>query len=84
MARKKFPGAETGLMPDVGFYTAARDALVVDDEKPIPFEPDLAVEVASPSQSVREMAAKDGKDFPVKEPEHPIQIFARAFGLMEA
>jgi Uma2 family endonuclease len=54
----KFPGAETGLIPDVGFYTAARDALVVDDEKPIPFEPDLAVEVASPSQGAREMAAK--------------------------
>lgn len=54
----KFPGAETGLIPDVGFYAAERDALVVDDEKPIPFEPDLAVEVASPSQSAREMAAK--------------------------
>lgn len=54
----KFPGAETGLISDVGFYSAARDALVVDDEKPIPFEPDLAAEVASPSQSVREMAAK--------------------------
>ncbi len=35
-------------------------------------------------QNVREMAAKDGKDYPVKEPEHPIQIFARACGLMEA
>jgi len=29
-----------------------------DDEKPIPFAPDLAVEVASPSQNSDEMAAK--------------------------
>src|SRR2546423_1545350 len=35
-------------------------------------------------QNVREMAAKDGKDWPVREPKHPIQIFARAFGLLEA
>jgi glycerol-3-phosphate dehydrogenase subunit C len=35
-------------------------------------------------QNVREMAAKDGKDWPVREPEHPIQILAHAFGLMEA
>jgi glycerol-3-phosphate dehydrogenase subunit C len=35
-------------------------------------------------QNVREMAAKDGKDWPVREPEHPIQILARAFGLVEA
>jgi glycerol-3-phosphate dehydrogenase subunit C len=34
-------------------------------------------------QNVREMAAKDGKEWPVREPEHPIQIFARAFGLVE-
>ncbi len=26
----KFPGAETGLIPDVGFYVAARRALVTD------------------------------------------------------
>jgi Uma2 family endonuclease len=54
----KFPGAETGLIPDVGFYVAARDALVTDDSKPIPFPPDLAVEVASPSQMPSEMVAK--------------------------
>jgi Uma2 family endonuclease len=54
----KFPGAETGLIPDVGFYTADRDALAPDDNKPIPFAPDLAVEVASPSQDGVEMAAK--------------------------
>jgi Uma2 family endonuclease len=54
----KFPGAETGLIPDVAFYLAERDALAPDDAKPIPFAPDLAVEVASPSQSRAEMAAK--------------------------
>ncbi len=54
----KFAHAETGLLPDVGFYTAARQALIVDPEKPIPFPPDLAVEVASPSQDGEDMAAK--------------------------
>jgi Uma2 family endonuclease len=54
----KFPGAETGLLPDVGFYLADREALIVDDEKPIPFAPDLAVEVASPSQDADDLAAK--------------------------
>jgi Uma2 family endonuclease len=53
-----FPGAETGLIPDVGFYTADRDVLAPDDTKPIPFAPDLAVEVASPSQGGPELAAK--------------------------
>jgi Uma2 family endonuclease len=53
-----FPGAETGLIPDVGFYTADRDALAPDDTKPIPFAPDLAAEVASPSQGGAAMAAK--------------------------
>jgi glycerol-3-phosphate dehydrogenase subunit C len=33
--------------------------------------------------NIRSMAAKDGKTAPVKEAEHPIQIMARAFGLME-
>jgi len=54
----KFPGAETGLLPDVGFYVAAKRALIVDRAKPIPFAPDLAVEVASPSQDASDMAAK--------------------------
>ncbi len=56
----KFVGAETGLIPDAAFYSAARDATIArsDDDKPIPFAPDLAVEVASPSQSANEMAAK--------------------------
>lgn len=54
----KFPGAETGLLPDVGFYAAERRALITDRSKPIPFAPDLAVEVASPSQGAGDMAAK--------------------------
>jgi len=53
-----FPGAETGLVPDVGFYVASRRALIADRTKPIPFAPDLAVEVASPTQSASDMAAK--------------------------
>jgi|GEM_PF-66708 len=54
----KFPGAETGLVPDAGYYIAERRALIVDRTKPIPFAPDLAVEVASPEQRPGEMAAK--------------------------
>ncbi len=54
----KFPGAETGLLPDVGFYAAEKRALIVDRAKPIPFAPDLAVEVASPSQDADDLAAK--------------------------
>ena len=55
----KFPGAETGLLPDVGFYSAARRAQIIDRRQPIPFAPELAVEVASPSQDAQAMAAKD-------------------------
>lgn len=54
----KFPGAETGLIPDVGFYGMALFPLVADRNKPIPFAPELAVEVASPDQSADDMAAK--------------------------
>ncbi len=39
----------TGLQPDIGFYYASRAHLVAPRE-PIPFAPDLAVEVASASQ----------------------------------
>ncbi len=53
-----FPGAETGLLPDAGFYRAARESLITDPDKPIPFAPDLAIEVASPSQSTGDLAAK--------------------------
>ena len=53
-----FPGAETGLLPDIGFYVAERRALIADRTKPIPFAPDLAVEVASPTQRTHELAAK--------------------------
>ncbi len=54
----KFPGAATGLIPDIGYYMAARRVLVTDRSRPIPFAPDLAVEVASPSQDADDMAAK--------------------------
>lgn len=54
----KFPGAETGLLPDVGFVEAAKVALIPDKTRPIPFAPDLAVEVAFPDQKPDDMAAK--------------------------
>jgi Uma2 family endonuclease len=54
----RFPGAETGLLPDVGFYGAALFPRVTDRSKPIPFAPELAVEVASPNQDAGAMAAK--------------------------
>jgi Uma2 family endonuclease len=54
----KFPGAETGLLPDAGFINAAHRALVPDINKPVPFAPDLAAEIASPSQRPADMAAK--------------------------
>lgn len=54
----KFPGAETGLLPDVGFYGTALFPLIIDRDKPIPFAPELAVEVASPAQDADAMAAK--------------------------
>ncbi len=54
----RFPGAETGLLPDVGYYSAALFGRVVDRQSPIPFAPELAVEVASPQQSGADMATK--------------------------
>lgn len=57
----RFSGAETGLLPDVGFYGAALFPLVTDRSKPLPFAPELAIEVASPNQSVDDMAAKAGR-----------------------
>jgi Uma2 family endonuclease len=54
----RFPGAETGLIPDVGFYGFALYPHVVDRNKPIPFAPELAIEVASPDQTTDGMAAK--------------------------
>ncbi len=54
----KFPHAETGLLPDVGFYHNARQLLIKDVTKPIPFAPDFAIEVVSPSQGSPEMAEK--------------------------
>jgi Uma2 family endonuclease len=47
----------TGLLPDIGFYYVDREALVLDDQ-PYPFAPDLAVEIASPSQKQEDLDAK--------------------------
>jgi Uma2 family endonuclease len=54
----KFPEAETGLIPDVGFYGAEHLPQIVDENKPVPFAPDLAVEVVSPDQVSTTVAAK--------------------------
>ncbi len=54
----KFSGAETGLLPDVGFYALERHRGHRPSPRPIPFAPDLAVEVVSPDQTADEMAAK--------------------------
>jgi len=54
----KFPGAETGLIPDAGYYRAERLDRVSDQSKPLPFAPDLAAEVAFPDQTATDMAAK--------------------------
>jgi glycerol-3-phosphate dehydrogenase subunit C len=34
-------------------------------------------------QGAREMDEAEGKTLPAREAEHPIEIFARAYGLME-
>ncbi len=54
----KFPGAETGLLPDAGFVDATKVPRITDRKRPIPFAPDLAVEVASPDQKQAHMDAK--------------------------
>jgi Uma2 family endonuclease len=46
------------LLPDVGYLAAERADQIEDLDKPIPFPPDLAVEVASPSQRPDDLAAK--------------------------
>jgi len=45
-------------LPDVGYYGTAFFPRITDRDKPIPFAPELAVEVASPSQTSADMAAK--------------------------
>ncbi len=54
----RFRGAETGLLPDVGYYGSALFPRVLNRKKPVPFAPELAVEVVSPSQDAGAMAAK--------------------------
>jgi Uma2 family endonuclease len=54
------PARGTGLAPDVGFVEAAHlpPHVVFDEDRAVPFAPDLAVEVASPSQYRPAMARK--------------------------
>jgi Uma2 family endonuclease len=47
----------TGLLPDLGFFSHERDALI-DPRHAFPFTPDLAVEVAGVSQRQADMDAK--------------------------
>jgi len=54
----RFPGGETGLIPDAAYYSIEHLAQISDENKPLPFAPDLAVEVVSPEQSADAMAAK--------------------------
>lgn len=54
----RFPGAETGLLPDVGYYARERHPDHRFSPQPIPFAPDLAVEVVSPDQTADDMATK--------------------------
>ncbi len=48
---------DTGLLPDIGFFDRTHEPLV-DPDKAYPFAPDLAVEVASPTQYRPAMKAK--------------------------
>ncbi|MCA1599537.1 MAG: Uma2 family endonuclease [Chloroflexi bacterium] len=48
---------DTGLLPDISFFTAWRERLV-DPDTAYPFAPDLAVEIASTKQYRPGMAAK--------------------------
>jgi len=48
---------DTGLLPDISFYAVAREPLV-DPDAAYPFAPDLAVEIASPTQYRPGMKAK--------------------------
>jgi Uma2 family endonuclease len=54
------PTKGTGLVPDVAFIRAERlpPHVSFDEDKAVPFAPDLAVEVASPSQYKPGMAKK--------------------------
>lgn len=45
-------------VPDVGFYTSAKAARIVDKRKFLPFPPDLAVEVVAPNESASELMEK--------------------------
>jgi Uma2 family endonuclease len=50
--------ANTARIPDVAFVGSAKLALLPDADAPIPFAPDLAVEVISESESAADAEAK--------------------------
>ena len=54
------PTGRTGLASDIAFVRAARlpPHVIFDEDKAVPFAPDLAVEVASPHQYKPAMASK--------------------------
>ncbi len=54
---------DTLRAPDVGYYANEKIARVEDDDKYLPFAPDLAVEVVSPSNSMADMQTKIGEYF---------------------
>ncbi len=45
-------------VPDVGFYSNAKAARILDPQKFLPFPPDLAVEVVAPNESACELMEK--------------------------
>lgn len=51
---------DTGLLPGIGFYYASRESSI-DPDKAYPFAPDLAIEVASPTQYRPAMKLKAGR-----------------------
>jgi Uma2 family endonuclease len=50
--------ADTTLVPDIAFVSTAQLAFYQDTGKPLPFAPDLAVEIISPSNSSEDMQEK--------------------------
>jgi Uma2 family endonuclease len=45
-------------VPDVGFYSNAKAARILDPQKFLPFAPDLAVEVVAPNESACDLMEK--------------------------
>lgn len=45
-------------IPDIGFISTARRSQIADEDVPVPFAPDLTVEVVSPTDTAYEMSDK--------------------------